>query len=160
MIVADADVWCDGLQEAVSAVENGAAWARPHRNVLRLTERATTAFLAGEEVPPEYTQPPYHGVWGGGYVIAQRDTLLDVPPDALFQNWGNEDESWAFALDTLSGPGWSGDADLIHLFHPPAPRWTRRRGSRENWTRYGLYRAAQGDRTAMRELVEEGRPAE
>src|SRR5690606_32073249 len=33
LVVADADVWCDGLGAAVDAVSGGAGWAVPHRLV-------------------------------------------------------------------------------------------------------------------------------
>jgi hypothetical protein len=39
VIVADADVWCDGLERAVYAIICGqAAWTMPHTEVLRLNQ--------------------------------------------------------------------------------------------------------------------------
>src|SRR5687768_12609226 len=38
VVLADADVWTEGLAAAVRAVEQGASWAIPHRHVHRLTE--------------------------------------------------------------------------------------------------------------------------
>lgn len=68
---------------------------------------------------------------------------------------GQEDESWAIALATLAGPPWRGEADLIHLWHPPERRMSRRKGSPESWALYHRYREAAGDRAAMKELLKE-----
>lgn len=68
---------------------------------------------------------------------------------------GQEDESWALALTCLHGQPWRGDADLIHLYHPPAPRVSRRKGSPESWALYRRYRDAARDRAAMSRLVKE-----
>lgn len=159
VIVADADVWTDGLAAAVAAVEDGAGWAMPHTTVYRLSERGTRDFLAGKPRPYELAQRRYRGVWGGGYVVARRETLLEVPLDRRFKLWGQEDESHALALHTLAGPGWRGTADLSHCWHPPQERLTRRRGSKASWELYRQYRAARGDREAMRALLDEAASA-
>lgn len=70
---------------------------------------------------------------------------------------GQEDESWACALHTLLGEPWRGDADLVHLFHPPQERMTRRRGSQESWRLRNRYFAARDDPAAIRGLIEESR---
>lgn len=156
VVIADADVWCDGLGEAVSAVREGAVWAIPHRTVRRLTEGAVTALLAGTEPPQaDVAERPYPGVAGGGYVIAHREVLLSVPLDPRFVGWGQEDEAWATALTCLAGPPWRGEADLIHLWHPPQERLTRRRGSPEGWQLRRRYVRAKHDPSAMRALLNE-----
>jgi hypothetical protein len=53
LIIADADVWCDGLAEAVAAVEAGRSWAMPHLEVHRLTELATATYC--DSPSPERT---------------------------------------------------------------------------------------------------------
>lgn len=125
VVVADADVWCDGLSEAVSAVEQGAAWAMPHLRVHRLTSEATEAVLNGGPLAGELEQDHYRGTEGGGLVVLPRTTLQDVPLDPRFHGWGGEDHSWACALHTLAGPLWRGRADLWHLWHPPQPEMDR-----------------------------------
>lgn len=45
LIVADGDVWAQGLPRALQAVCDGARWAIPHRGVLRLTGSATARYL-------------------------------------------------------------------------------------------------------------------
>lgn len=158
VVVADADAWCEGLERAVYAVVCGlAAWGMPHRKVHRLDEDATAAVFAGEpwEEQSSFTQRPYEGVWGGGIVVGRRDVFLDVPLDPRYVLWGQEDTSWAVALQCLHGPGWRGDAPLLHLFHPPQDRETRQRGSKESWALFQRYRKARRDPQAMRELLEE-----
>lgn len=154
MIVADADVWTDGIAAAVTAVASGRArWAVPHRLVRRLTENATRAVLGGAPLDGQPTQETHPGVAGGGIVVLARDVLEGVPMDPYFEGWGQEDQAWALALTTLAGPMWRGTADLVHLWHPPAPRRSRAVGSAASLARYRLYQAASGQVSQMRALV-------
>lgn len=153
LVIADADVWCDGLDLAVEAVAQGAPWAIPHRLVHRLSAAGTEAMLAGADwrgLP--LAQWPYVGFAGGGVVVARRETLLDVPMP-VFLGWGGEDESHAHALRTLVGPPWRGAADLVHLFHPPQERMSRRWGSVAGRALVERFQAASGDPDEMRELL-------
>ena len=157
LVVHDADVWCDGLPDAVQAVRNGAPWAMPHSNVYRLTEAATRAALA-EPAPPEpdrseTIERPYRGVEGGGIVVLSRATFERVPLDTRFRGWGGEDESWAAALSTLAGPVHRLDRPLIHFWHPPQERQSRARGSDENYALWQAYRAARGNRQRMLDVM-------
>lgn len=159
VVVADADVWCDGLERAVYAIACGEAnWGMPHRQVHRLDETGTAAVLAGESWKRQpLDQRPYQGVWGGGIVVGRREVLLEAPLDCRFQSWGQEDQSWAVALHCLAGRGWRGAADLVHLFHPPQQRLTRARGSTQSWQLYRRYCKTRNDPAAMKALIEEGR---
>jgi hypothetical protein len=162
VIQADADVWTDRLEDAVAAVDAGAAWAVPHLKVHRLSETATAEVTAGtpwRETKREgrYAQRPYGGILGGGIVVAPREVLLAAPLDPRFRSWGNEDEAHALALSALFGRPWRGTADLLHLWHPPQERMTRRRGSKESWELRCRYFTARNDPDAMRALLEEGR---
>lgn len=164
-IVADADVWCDGLDQAVEAAAEWAPWAIPHTFVHRLSEKGTEQLLNGHEPDlralENLAQRRYIGYPGGGIVIARRETLLEVPLDPRFTGWGQEDESWAMALSLLAGDPSRGAADLIHLYHPPQPRLSRRYGSKEGRQLARRYRRAhrEGDRAAMNKLREEARDA-
>lgn len=158
LVVADADCVCHGVPAAVAAVRAGAAWAVPHRLVHRLDETATEAFYAGHPNPSGRAQRPYEGFAGGGIVVLPRAVWHEVPMDPRFQGWGGEDSSWALALNTLAGPPWRGEADLFHLWHPPAPRPMRRWGTAENRALEIRYRlAARAGRRAMADLVHETR---
>lgn len=158
VVVADADVWCDGLPDAVRAVQAGAPWAVPHYLVHRLTEDATENWLSGR---PDETceQAPYAGICGGGIVVAAREVLEAIPLDTRFVGWGQEDESWAIALTCLLGEPWRGIADLWHLWHPPQQRITRTRGTMDGWLLRRRYVRASHDPVVMRALIEEGRHA-
>lgn len=158
VFVVDADVWCDGIPQAVAAVEAGAPWVIPHLVVRRLTEAATGRLLAGGEPEPnEITEPPYIGVMSGGLVVVRRDVALDVPMSASFVGWGGEDHAWGWALATLIGDPWRGEEPLWHLWHPPAERISRLAGSEASEQLRRRYFSAQNDRPAMRALVEAGR---
>lgn len=158
IVVQDADVLID-LQPAIEAVKAGAKWAVPHTRVLRLSEKATDAVLAGADpCGLELVQRPYVGVVGGGCVVARREVLLDVPMDERFTGWGQEDEAWGMALKTLHGKPWRGDQDLYHLWHPPQDRMDRKRGNREGYALRQRYAKSRNPQ-AMRELVEEAKLA-
>lgn len=157
LVVHDADVWHPGLADAVRAVQEGAAWAIPHRGVFRLTEAGTDRLLAGEEnfegLPLE--QAPYVGLAGGGIVIARRETLLDIPLDPRFVGWGGEDVAWGLALDTLAGLRWRGKGPLVHLYHPSQERMDRRYGSPAEQRLRQRYHDAADKPESMRSLIEE-----
>lgn len=159
VIIADADCWTDGLDEAVEVVEAGAPWAIPHRGVFRLTAEATARVLAGATLDErqDVEQAPYLGWEGGGFIVARPETLLDVPPDPRFVGWGCEDECWALALNLLAGHRHRVKAPLFHLYHPPQRRMDRRKGSPANWSLLRRYTAARLDPEAMRNLIEESR---
>lgn len=159
VVVADADVWCDGLDAAVAAVLDGEAWAIPHGKVHRLTRDATQLVLEGQ-APATLTghvheQIPYTGIAGGGLVVLRREVALDVPLDPRFEGWGGEDHSWGYALQTLAGRPWRGDAPLWHLWHPAAPRLSRKIGSEPSEALRRRYWAAMSNPQAMRNLIEE-----
>lgn len=159
LVIADADVWCDGTELAVQAVIDGHPWAIPHTRVHRLTPGATAVMLAGREPDPAYRveERPYRGVMGGGIVVLPRETYLHCPLDPRFTGWGQEDISFGLALQTLAGTRWRGTADLIHLWHPPQPRMSRKIGSVYGRRLHHRYELALNDPAAMSRLVEEAR---
>lgn len=164
VILADADVYLpdvDVLEEAVSACESGAPWAIPHLHVRRLTQVATAALLGTGSLPDVAAEEYYVGVATGGLTVIRKDVAVDCPMDGRFVGWGQEDQSWGYALDLLHGGPYrpAAHADLVHLWHPPQSRVNRNVGSWENETRRIRYWNAwvARDQAAMRELVEEGR---
>jgi len=157
LVIADADVWTDGLHEAVRAVELGEPWAKPHKMVHRLSEAGTDALFINAEEWRQYPldQRPYRGVSGGGFTVARRQTFLRVPMDPRYVGWGQEDISHAIALYTMTGVPWLGDADLIHLWHPPQKRLSRAFGSTDSKRLLKRYIAAKSRPDLMTSLLEE-----
>ena len=155
LVIHDADVWTEGLDAAIKAVRDGAAWAVPHQTVLRLSAGGTRAFMEGQTWRGHYSELPHKGQAGGGVLVARRDVLLTCPMDPRFTNWGQEDASWGQALTTLYGQPWRGSADLIHLWHPPADRLSRTWGSLESKRLRRRYQEARRDPDAMRQLLKE-----
>lgn len=155
LVLADADVWCEGVLQTVTAVVEGAAWAIPHDKVHRLDEQATTALLHGGAITerPTLAQPPYAGFAGGGMTVLPRATYDRIPLDPRFAGWGQEDQAWALALQALAGPPWRGTAPLWHLWHPPQQRLTRRWGSTDSRALWQRYHDARSDPHAMRALL-------
>jgi hypothetical protein len=160
-VVADADVWCPDIDPAVHAVAIGRPWAVPHHRVYRLTPECSVAVRAGARLEPgrvDVEQKPYVGRFGGGIVVARRETILEVPLDPRFTGWGQEDLSWALALRTLAGRPWRGEAPLFHFWHPVQRRQSRRWGSAKSRRLHARYVAARGKEKAMRRLLQEVNP--
>lgn len=61
------------------------------------------------------------------------------------------------ALTTLAGTRWRGKADLIHLWHPPQPRLSRKIGNTNGERLHHRYELALNDPAAMSLLIEEAR---
>lgn len=160
LVVHDADVWCDGLPDAVAEVESGAPWAVPHYTVRRLTEAATSTVLAGGGFPAGHealSERPYRGHLGGGIVVLTRSVWETTPLDPRFVGWGHEDDGWAMALAAMHGPPRRGDADLWHLWHPPQRRQSRTAGSGPSVRLFRRYRAGRRNPTVLAGLAAEAR---
>lgn len=154
VVIADADVWCDGLNEAINHVASHGGWAIPHTDVHRLTESGTTEWLSDGKVD-DLDQPAYRGKIGGGLAVIERSLYLETPLDPRFVGWGGEDEAWGHALQCLAGKPWRGTAPLIHLWHPPQPRKNRRVGTAANERLRRRYEARRSNPKKMRTLIEE-----
>lgn len=153
LIVADADVFVapEHLDQTVDLVRSGhAAWAAPHRRVVRLTPAGTGRLLGGGELPAEpearrtgLIETSHTAALGGGLVVLRRDVYERVPLDPRFVGWGQEDTSWGLALRLLGGSWWRGAASpLHHLWHPPQARVDRKVGSSAGWALYERYKRA------------------
>lgn len=88
-------------------------------------------------------------------LVARREALEACPPDPRFRGWGGEDEALGLALRSLHGPEHRGSSDLLHLWHPPAPRPSRQEGNAENMALVMRYRQASKLRPQMAALVAE-----
>jgi hypothetical protein len=114
LVVSDADVWTDGVAEAIQRVRDGAPWVIPHHRVRRLTEAATTDVLAGRPSNEDMPLDPfveglpgiaYAGVAGGGIVVLRRDVYETCPLDPRFTGWGQEDECLPEGTQILTDRG-------------------------------------------------------
>lgn len=168
LVIADADVVCDGVGEAV--VKVGAAlgrdrlypWAVPHHDVLRLSEPATARVLherlpLADAAALPLARPAYRGVEGGGIIVVPTSAYRAVPLDPRFVGWNNEDTAWALAARTLLGKPWrSRSRPLYHLWHPPAPRLNSHVGDTAGHALHVRYQyAAKTGPDAMRQLIDE-----
>lgn len=166
IVVADADVICPDVAEAVAAVTKSGSWAVPHRTVCRMTYTATAATVADGAPLPDlragrralagHVIEAYTGTPGGGITAIHSRVLDDVPMDPRFVGWGQEDQAWSLALSRLAGAPWRGQGTLWHLWHPPQQRVTRGVGSPENLALLNRYKAAVIP-TLMSSLVGEAR---
>ena len=178
LMIADADVFCDPgqLGRLAQLVGEGSLdWAVPHRQVVRLTAAATADVLAGGGLPalpnrrrpsasrarpggPPLIERAYTGREGGGLTVIRRSVYEQIPLDPRFVGWGQEDTSWAVALQVMGARMVRHDHTLWHLWHPPAPRLSLRRGvgSVANLELHHRYlRAVTPD--LMRQLLDEAR---
>lgn len=152
LIVADADVWCPGLPEAIERIATRPV-VIPHGKVIRLTEHGTRQYMAGERWPE--AEDERRGMAGGGMVILTRDTWNRAPLDPRFRGWGQEDSSWATALTTITGKICRFSHPLIHLWHPPQPRMNRATGSVEGRDLEARYLDVARDPARMEALLAE-----
>lgn len=159
--IVDADVWCERAAQAVELVRVGAPWAMPFKRLIRLTEKATYEVLAGGDLAEigkrrrSWAERPYTQHAAGGIVVLRREVALAIPIDPRFAGWGQEDEAWRFALETLAGQRARLEATLFHLWHEPAPRLSRAVGSRANVDLRRRYAEARGRREDMRRILDE-----
>lgn len=162
LIVADADVWCDGLPALVAATTN-LGWSVPGM-LHRLSPESTVKVLAGADwrgLPLSDDNPqdlhPYK-VHEAGTLLALRSDVFDAcPPDPRFVGWGQEDDAWSMALRAIVGPPSRVNADVVHLWHPPEPRKSRIVGNPDNAMLARRYRMVRHSRERMTALVEEAR---
>jgi hypothetical protein len=162
LVVADADVVCDGVAAAVRAVAAGAPWVVPHRDVVRFNEAATAEILAGSSPTAvlagggrALARPAYRGKPGGGLVVVPRSTWEAAPMDPRFADHGAEDECWGYAMATLAGDAVRLEAPLFHLWHPPQDRRARPRHGGENGALRHRYVRAHRRPAEMRAIVAE-----
>lgn len=161
LVVADADVWCDPAA-AVDAASSS-PWAIPHRLIHRLSADSTERLIGGADwrglplsTDNAQDRKPYRGHQAATLLVLRRDVLEEAPPDPRFVGWGQEDDAWAGALNTLVGAPWRGYADLVHLWHPPQARHSRTVGNQAGVVLWRRYRNARTPEL-MRHLIEEGR---
>lgn len=128
LVIADADCIVEPLALALSvlAVQNGAPWSMPHHMVYR-ADRQFTARVCEQsaDVLPglpfeDACERRHEGALGGGIVVMQRamyEAIGGIP--LAFVGWGEEDRALGTIANTLLGTCHRGDADLLHLWHPP-----------------------------------------
>lgn len=159
LIVADADVWLEpaaALLDAVTLVRTGRRpWVVPHKEVVRLSEEGSAAFMAGERDGLGLDRSPYRGLPGGGlFVISRAGWGTAGGFDPRFRGWGGEDAAFGRAADCLLGRHHRLRGTLWHLWHPPQERLSQAVGSRESQRLAEEYRRVGRDRARMRELVD------
>lgn len=164
LAICDADVWSDGIDEAIQRVRDGAPWAIPHNKLYRLDQEGTRQVLDGaephERMPLAELRPgmpgfPYQGQAGGGIVVMRRDVWDDCPLDPRFTGWALEDGAWDLALRCLYGPPVRLKHPLWHLWHPPQEH--RGVGTPESSALHKRYARAKRRPELMRALIDEAR---
>lgn len=159
LVISDADVWCDGVGEAIQGARaSKRGWAIPHGKVYRLTDASTQVWIdKGRPFAPVFDRWPYEGRPGGGIVCLRRQDWYRVPMDPRFLGWGQEDDAWSVALHSILGRPWRGRSGLWHLWHPPQEKMNDYAGSQDSLDLYARYRASRKDPKAMRGLLDECR---
>jgi len=116
LVIADADVWCSGIDKAAAAVQGTWAWAVPHARTLRLNRDASGRVVDGDGMLASLPldRRPHRAVAGGGLVVMRRDVFEACPMPVMGRR---EDEVWQTQLYPKFGRPWRGTADLFHLWH-------------------------------------------
>ncbi len=163
LIVHDADIWIPKLAETPKFLQRF-PWVVPHKFVHRMKPELSTQVLDG--IVPftglgkvGWEQNPYPGVVGGGCTILTVGSYRLCPLDPRFEGWGQEDESWGFALNQMLGRPWRGPHNLYHFWHAHPQRISRSVGSNEGELLRNRYRGARGNRLMMSRLLDEFREA-
>ena len=163
LVIHDADVWAPKLPATIDVVASKQRrWATPHTMVHRLGEELSAKVMAGE-VPfgglgrTGLDQAPYRGVVGGGCVVLSRAAYREVPLDPRFVGWGQEDESWGFAMGRVLGQPYHVNDKLLHFWHPHPERINRAVGNRDGEHLRNRYRAARISAAEMKTLLDEFR---
>lgn len=169
LVIADADLLCDGVELAVKQLRSlrNVNWVVPYHMLWRMNREATERVVAGEEpkdVMSDKTlldgyRSPYPGVVGGGIVVIRRSAFERVPMDERFEGWGGEDVSWGYALSATIGRPRRLRNHLYHLWHPPQERISRNKGNEENHALFERYRKASRNRAQMTRLLREAEEA-
>lgn len=158
VVLADADVWSEGVAAAVDIVGSAGGWAIPHWRVHRLDQASTRTVLEGGWFDETLACEERHmGCPGGGMTVIERGLLERAPLDPRFVGWGQEDQAAGQAWETLGGRPWRGKDPLWHLWHPPQPRLNRRTGSPESADLRRRYRDAFHAPELMVALIDEVR---
>lgn len=130
----------------------------PFHEYRNLDEAGTTAWYEGRngDLTCEHVLPspatPIPAV--SGVVMVSAETFKKVWYDERFTGWGEEDRAFEIAISTLFEPTRRGQGTLWHLWHP-APESARFGNPHfaANQALADRYRAAQGNRERMRDLV-------
>lgn len=155
LVLSDADVWTDGIEEAVWQLRDH-QWAIPHTMVHRLSRFATDDVMAGLPIDEDDLDEPKHlGQLAGGMTAIRRKLYEEAPIDPRFRGWGQEDWAAALAWRALGGAPWRGHDPLWHFWHPPMPRKNRSVGSDESMRLYTRYLNATYNQVAMRRIIGE-----
>lgn len=162
-VIADADVWPEGLDAGIDHAQL-AGWAVPNGLIHRLSADSTDRVYNGEpwrglplSKDNRQDSRPYRVHPGGTCLVVTAEAFDVAPPDPRFVGWGQEDDALAITLRALVGPGWRGDADLVHLWHPAEPRQSRAIGNNANRSLLKRYQAARQQHRLMHALIEEGK---
>lgn len=160
-------------------------WFIPYRQFYRLTQEASQRVLnspssnpyvfpdppCSEDVQNTHGSGPRFGHWYGAMIqIMPREAFEEVGGwDERFRGWGGEDHAAMRAMDTLYWKHKTLPGPVFHIWHPmlsPGKSgvwidWKHRiwEGQEESGVNDELshkYYGANGDRTRMRKLVDEG----
>lgn len=161
-VLIDSDVICDPqrIKDAVAQAHGTGKLVYPHHVRRDLDDRGSKMVMAG-----------YAGNWGkfvkrqypnmvSSVVVIPRRLWDEIGGfDESFRGWGYEDTAFAAAAETFGEGSIRIPGEVWHFWHPTAKEG---RPGTETWSRNSAkgqrYRAAIGDRAAIRALQAEGRP--
>lgn len=165
-VIIDSDVVCDAqrVKDAVRLAHETGSLVLPHDERRDLNDAGTKLVMSGYKgnwdryVHRRYSAANGHPSVSSVVVVPRRlwDEIGGF--DETFRGWGYEDTAFAAAAETFGGiirmPG-----EVWHFWHPTAregkrgtPAWSH------NSSRGQRYRAAIGDKDAIRALQAEARP--
>jgi len=129
LIVTDADVIAPELADAVELCRQGAAAAKPYRDIVDLTPEETKRVRAGEstfaparpgDAPRSREGKQEFIVFAGGSFVIRRELYLRIGGfDERFLGWGGEDDAMSARIRrTKIATGEIATQPALHLWHP------------------------------------------
>ena len=156
VVLADADILPDrtALLSAIQSAEQG-GFHLGYSLYRALRQVSTQAYYARQrdlaKLPHSHTADDCTA----GLIVIRTDAWwLAGGMDERFSGWGFEDSAFACAVRTMIGPIQRHDGTVNHLWHPTACKPMSEQ-YQINKRLYERYAAAEGDKSAMQELIEE-----
>lgn len=155
-ILADADTLIppEQVTAAVRHAHETGELVFPFTEYCALTAQTTRRVLRNEDTRWRFKWIKSHSV--GGCMVCPRELWEEVGGfDQRFQGWGFEDRAFVIACETLASVQWA-PGRVYHLFHERArSRDPKLATYQANEALCRRYKRANGDPTAIRELLEE-----
>jgi hypothetical protein len=157
-LIIDADVVCDpqACESAIATATQTGRMVVAHDRRVMVNRDGTDRILRDYTGPwdqPRFVERVWHDSVSCAVAVTRQlwDEVGGMDP--AFVGWGYEDSAFEECAVAAAGPYLRVSAQTFHLWHKTSPEAADRAPTKAaNWERLQLYRAASGDREALRAL--------